>query len=76
MDTPFENLDRDAREAWRGDPVTQAFLKTISDHRDRTRTGVIYTVQSGAAALPNITLAGGELKSLDFVLDLATREGR
>lgn len=76
MDTPFENLDRDAREEWRAHPVTRAFVATIGDARDRLQEGLLYTIQAGSASLPSITSGGGELKGLNFCLQMIKQEPR
>jgi hypothetical protein len=74
MDTPFENLDKDARDEWRAHPVTRAYLATVTDTRDKLQEGLLYTIQAGSAALPSMTLGGGELKGLNFCLHMANTE--
>lgn len=74
MNTPFENLDPDARSEWREQPATRAYLATLADSKSRLVDGICYLAQSGAVSLISVAQAGGELKGMDFCLSLATRE--
>lgn len=76
MDTPYERLDKDARDEWRDNPVTRAFIATITDTRDKLQEGLLYTIQAGSASLPHMTSAGGELKGLNFCLQMIAQEPR
>lgn len=73
MDTPFERLDRELREEWRDNPTTRAFLKTIAEHRQAVIDGLVDTVRSGKE-VTKLSAIGGELRALDFYLELATKE--
>lgn len=74
MDTPFERLDRETREEWRQSPTTKAFLKTLAEHRQNTVDQVLDAVKSGHTDVLAVESWGADLRAIDFVIEIATKE--
>lgn len=76
LETPYDQLDEDFRDTWRDHPVTIAFLETVRSHRSRLSAAL---VASAKDAIPNVNsaiLIGGQIRALDFVMDLPGRARR
>lgn len=74
MDTPFERMEPEARREWLDHPTTQAFLRTLTDHRRDVIDGLLDLVKTGLADPIKTAHKGGELRAYDFVIQLAVKE--
>lgn len=68
METLFEQLDPEAREDWRENPVTRSFLASL--HRERTRAVevVVQTIKSGSPESVRMARLGGDMERLDTII--------
>lgn len=74
-DSPFDKLQESERREWRESAVTHAFLATLAGYRKEIADGAIETIKSDRAVLGStLNTVGGELRCLDYVLLVATRE--
>lgn len=74
MNSPFEKLDVDTRGEWLELHTTQAFLGTIRSLRQQIVDGAVESMKAGTIDERTIAVIGGELRSLDQLLAIATRK--
>lgn len=70
MDTPFEKLEPEAREDWRGNYTTQAFVTSLMQERTRLIYDLVELIKSGKDAAGRLPHIGGQLVQVDSFLTL------
>lgn len=72
MVTSFERLDVDARDEWLDHPVTGVYLDAVRKYHAQIAQGLLEVCKGGRPG-NEIHLAGGELRALEFMLNLTRR---
>ncbi len=73
-DSPFDKIDDDLRREWQEGPVTRAFVGTLLAYRKELADGVLEVIKSDRFQSSQLSSTGGELRAIDYVMLLATRE--
>lgn len=69
-------MSQEVRDEWLGQSTTQAFLEGIRVLREQVAAGVIESIKAGTLNEQTMCMAGGELRALDQIHEIALRKGR
>lgn len=67
----FEKLDQSVTDAWREEPVTEAFIAYVANERAALVSDLLNALKGGSS--PKLDRIGGQLEVMDRFLDTLVR---